>query len=216
MRSLRILFPFVLLGLASCAGSEKPSAALSSLRAASVTTTTGVAAPSTQVAVTSVAVVPASTTSTTAAKKLEVVVAEAAVQNWMVDREGCYLAIGSCDPTSFTPEGSSFRDQVTKLVADYRAADFKLRANTEDPSYMVVKGAVLGADRTTAEVKACYWSTEIVYEPNEKAVGGEIISNDKKSSRDMVLQMGLVGKRWLITDYKTVTKYEGFNTCPAK
>jgi hypothetical protein len=215
MRSLRILFPFVLLGLASCAGSEKPSAALSSLRAASVTTTTGVAATSTQIAVTA-AVVPASTTSTTAAKKLEVVVAEAAVQNWMVDREGCYLAIDSCDPTSFTPEGSAQRDRMSKSVADYRAANFRVRTNIEDPSYLVVKGTVLGADRQSADVTVCLWSTAIVYEPNEKAAGGEIVSDDTKSTYDMVFQMVLVGKRWLVADLRLTTKYEGFNKCPAK
>ena len=142
--------------------------------------------------------------------------AEAAIQNWMVDRETCFLAVDTCDPTLFTPEGSAQREGVTKIVTEFRAANLRMRTNADDPSYFVVKGAVLAADRTTAEVKACYWSTEIVYEPNDKAVGGEIISNEKKSSRDVVLQMVLVGKRWLITDYKNTTKYEGFNTCPAK
>ncbi len=212
MRCRRSLFPFVLLGLASCAGSAKPSPALSALRASSVSTTTAVTATSTAVVVT----VPASTTSTTAARNLEVVVAEAAVQNWMVDREGCLLAIVTCDPTTFTPEGSVNRQLVTKRVTDYRAANFRVRANTEDPSYTVVKGTVLGAGRTTAEVKACYWSTGVVFEPNEKAAGGEIISDDKKSSYDMVFQMVLVGKRWLIADYTVPTEYEGSNTCPAK
>jgi hypothetical protein len=216
MRYLRILFPLVLLGVASCSGSEKPSPALSSLRASSASTSMSVVAATSSTVASPAVAVPSSTTSTTAAKKLEAVVAEAAVQNWMVDREGCYLAIDSCDPTSFTPDGSNFREQVTKLVADYRAANFKLRANTDDPSYIVVKSVVLGADRTTADVTTCYWSTAIVYEPNEKAVGREIISNDKKSSRDMELTMGLFGKRWLIKDYRNVTKYEGFNTCPAK
>jgi hypothetical protein len=160
--------------------------------------------------------VPASTTSTTAAKKLEVVVAEAAVQNWMVDRQACLLAVETCDPNSFTPEGSAYRERVTKSVTDYRAANFRVRPNTDDPSYMVSKGTVIGADRTSAEVKVCYWSTAIVFEPNEKAASGEIISNDKKSSFDMVIQMVLVGKRWLIADYALPTEYEGFNSCPAK
>ena len=207
----------MLLGLASCAGSAKPSAALSSLRASSVTTTAAAAATSRTAATTAAAVtVPPSTTSITAAKSLELVVTEAAVQNWMVDREGCYLAIDTCDPTTFTPEGSDFRERVTKLVTDYRAANFKMRTNTDDPSYIVAKGTVLGADRTTAEVKACYWSTGIVFEPNEKAAGGEIISNDKKSSYDLVIHMVLIGRRWLITDNTRTTEYEGFNTCPAK
>ena len=65
-------------------------------------------------------------------------------------------------------------------------------------------------------MKACYWSTAIVYEPNEKAAGGEIISNDEKLSYDVVFQMVLVGKRWLITETRNLTEYEGFNTCPAK
>jgi hypothetical protein len=160
--------------------------------------------------------VPPSSTSTTVAKSLEVVVAEAAAKNWIADREGCYFAIDSCDPTSFTPEGSVFRERVTKLVADYRAANFKVRSNADDPSYIVVKGTVLGSDRTTAEVKACHWSTAVVFEPNEKAAGGEIISDDTKSSYDMVIQMVLVGKRWLIKDYTSTTEYQGFNTCPAK
>jgi hypothetical protein len=217
MRSLRILFPLVLFGFASCSGSEKPSAALSSLRASSPSTTVGGSATSDAVVTTAAAVtVPPSTTSTTAAKPLESVVAEAAVQNWMVDREGCYLAIDKCDPTVFTPEGSDFRAQVTKIVTDYRAANFRMRPNVDDPSYMIVRETVIGTDRITAALKACYWSTEVVFEPNEKAAGGEIISNDKKSSRDMELSMALVGKRWLITEYKTRTKYEGFNTCPAK
>jgi hypothetical protein len=202
----------VLLGLASCAGSEKPSAALSSLRAASVTTTTsGVTATTTSVAPT----VPPSTTSTTPPKKLEVVVAEAAVQNWMVDRLGCLLAMDTCDPTMFTPDGSVQRELVTKTVRDYQAANLRVRTNTDDPSYIVSKGAVVGADRTTAEVKACYWSTAIVYEANDKAAGGEIISNDKKLSYDVVFQMVKVGKRWLIADFTLPTEYEGFNTCPA-
>jgi hypothetical protein len=217
MRCLRSLFPLLLLGLASCSASSKPSAALSSLRASSAPTTAGVTTTSTAVASTAVAVtVPQSTTSTATAKSLEVVVAEAAVQNWIVDREGCYLAIDTCDPTLFTPEGSAQREAVTKIVTEFRTANLRMRGNADDPSYIVVKGAVLGADRATAEVKACYWSTEIVYEPNVKVVGGEIVSNDKKSSRDVVLQMVLVGKRWLISDFKNTTKYEGFNTCPAK
>ena len=217
MRCLRILFPLMLLGLASCSGSEKPSAALSSLRASSASPTVVGTATSTSAASTVVAVtVPPSPTSTTAAKKLEVVVAEAAVQNWIVDREACFLSLATCDPTSFTPEGSVNRERVTKVLTDYREANFRVRANTEDPSYMVAKGAVLGVDRTTAEVKACYWSTSIVFEPNDKAAGGEIISNDKKESYDMVIQMAMVGKRWFIADYRNTTKYEGFNGCPAK
>ncbi len=147
---------------------------------------------------------------------MEVVVAEAAVQNWMVDREGCYLAIDSCDPTSFTPEGSAQRDRMSKSVADYRAANFRVRTNIEDPSYLVAKGTVLGADRQSADVTVCLWSTAIVYEPNEKAAGGEIVSDDTKSTYDMVFQMVLVGKRWLVADLRLMTKYEGFNKCPAK
>jgi hypothetical protein len=143
-------------------------------------------------------------------------VTEAAIQNWLVDRQACLLAVDTCDPNSFTPEGSVYRERVTKSVTDYRAANFRVRPNTDDPSYMVSKGTVIGADRITAEVKVCYWSTAIVFEPNEKAVGGEIISNDKKSSFDMVIQMVLVGKRWLIADYALPTEYEGFNSCPAK
>jgi hypothetical protein len=215
MRCLRILFPLVLFGLASCSGSEKPSAALSSLRASSVSTTPVAAATSTAAASTAVTV-PLSTTSTTAAKSLEAVVAEATVQNWMVDRQGCLLAIETCDPTTFTPEGSVNRELVTKRVMDYRAANFRVRTNNDDPSYTVTKGVVLGADRTKAEVTACYWSTGVVFEPNERAAGGEIISNDKKSSYDMVFQVVLVGKRWLIADYTVPTEYEGFNSCPAK
>jgi hypothetical protein len=215
MRRLRILFPLVLFGLASCSGSEKPSAALSSLRAASVPTTPVAAATSAAAASTAVTV-PPSTTSTTAAKSLEVVVAEAAIQTWLIDRQACLLAVNTCDPNSFTPEGSVYRERVTKSVSDYRAANLRVRANTDDPSYMVNKGAVLGPDRSTAEVKVCYWSTAIVFEPNEKAAAGEIISNDKKSSFDMVIQMVLVGKRWLIADYALPTEYEGFNSCLAK
>ncbi len=154
----------MLLGLASCAGSAKPSPALSSLRASSVSTTAGVTATSTAVAGT----IPPSTTSTTTAKSLELVVVEAAVQNWMVDRLGCLLAIDTCDPTSFTPDGSVQRELVAKTVKDYRGANLRVRTNTDDPSYIVTKGAVVSSDRTTAEVKACYWSTAIVYEPNEK------------------------------------------------
>jgi hypothetical protein len=150
------------------------------------------------------------------AKSLELVVAEAAAQNWMADREGCLLAIETCDPTSFTPEGSAQRELVSKRVTDYRAANFRVRTNVDDPSYVVAKRVDLGEDRTTAEVNACYWSTGIVFEPNEKAAGGEIVSDDTKSSFDMVFQMVLVGKRWLISDYTVPTKYEGFNTCPAK
>jgi mRNA-degrading endonuclease toxin of MazEF toxin-antitoxin module len=136
MRSLRILFPLVLFSLASCSGSEKPSAALSSLRASGVSTTTVAAVTSGAVASTAAAVtVPPSTTSTTAAKSLEVVVAEAAVQNWMVDRLGCLLAMDVCDPTSYTPDGSVQRQLVTKTVNDYRRANLKVRTNTNDPSY---------------------------------------------------------------------------------
>ena len=212
MRCRRSLFPFVLLGLASCAGSAKPSPALSSLRASSVSTTAGVTATSTAVAAT----IPPSTTSTTTAKSLELVVVEAAVQNWMVDRLGCLLAMDTCDPTSFTPDGSVQRELIAKTVKDYRGANLRVRTNTDDPSYIVTKGAVVSSDRTTAEVKASYWSTAIVYEPNEKAAGGEIISNDKKLSYDVVFQMVMVGKRWLIADFTLPTEYEGFNTCPAK
>jgi hypothetical protein len=150
------------------------------------------------------------------AKSLELVVTEATVQGWIVDREGCLTAIDTCDPTTFTPEGSANRNAVTKQLADYRAANLRSRVNTDDPSYIVAKGAVVGADRTTAEVKACLWSTSIVYEPNAKAAGGEIIYDDKRDSYDMVFQMVLVGKRWLISDATNLTKYEGFNTCPAR
>jgi hypothetical protein len=219
MRRRLILFPLVLVVLASCSGSSKPSAAVAAAPVATVPTTAAAASTSTAAATTSTvaaATVPPSTTSTTAAKRLEVVVAEAAAQNWMTDREGCLVAIETCDPTSFTPEGSAQRELVSKRVTDYRAANFRVRTNVDDPSYVVAKRVDLGADRTTAEVKACYWSTGIVYEPNEKAAGGEIISDDTKSSYDMVFQMVLVGKRWLITDYTVPTKYEGFNTCPAK
>ncbi len=143
--------------------------------------------------------------------------AEAAVQNWMVDREGCLLAIDTCDPTAFTPEGSANRERLTK-VGDGLSGG-QLQRCVPIPTTRVTsfaKGVVLGADRTTAEVKACYWSTDIVFEPNEKAAGGEIISNDKKASFDLVIQMVLVGKRWLIADFTNLTEYEGFNTCPAK
>jgi hypothetical protein len=133
----------------------------------------------------------------------------------MVDRGGCFLAIDKCDPTSFTPEGSPFRTELTKVVTDFRAANLRIRTNTEDPSYAVATGAVVGADRTTAEVKACFWNTNVVFEPNEKAAGGEIISDDKKLSKDLILKMVLVGKRWLIADYDVPTDHEGFNTCPA-
>ncbi len=204
----------MLLVLASCSGSSKPSAAVAAAPTATVPTTVAVAA-TTAVTVTTTAVA-APTTSTTVAKILEVVVAEAAAQNWMVDREGCLLTIDTCDPTTFTPEGSAQRELVSKRVTDYRAANFRVRTNVDDPSYVVAKRVDLGADRTTAEVKACYWSTGIVFEPNEKATGGEIVSDDTKSSYDMVFQMVLVGKRWLISDYTVPTKYEGFNTCPAK
>jgi hypothetical protein len=219
MRRRLILLPLVLLVLASCSGSSKPSAAVAAAPVATVPTTAVAASTSTAAATTSIvaaATVPPSTTSTTAAKSLELVVAEAAAQNWIVDREGCYLAIDTCDPTSFTPEGSLQRERVTKVVMDYRAANLKMRTNSDDPSYIVVKRVDLGADRTTAAVKACYWSTGIVYEPNEKAAGGEIISDDKKASYDVVMQMVRIGKRWLISENTRPTEYEGFNTCPAK
>jgi hypothetical protein len=213
----QILFPLVLLGLASCSGSSKPSAALSSLRASSASTTAGVTATSTAVASTvAVSTVPPSTTSTAAARSLEVVVAEAAVQIWMVDREVCLSSVDTCDPTSFTPEGSVLRELMTKQVADYRQANLRSRVNTDDPSYMVIRGAVLDPDRTTAGVKACLWSTSIVFEPNEKAAGGEIVFDGTKSSFDVAFQMVLVGKRWLISNRTLTTEYQGFNSCPAK
>jgi hypothetical protein len=213
MRRCRLLFPLVLLVLTSCSGSSKPGAAVAAAPTTVVVpSTAAVPLTTTVVAVT----VPPSTTSTTVAKTLELVVAEAAAQNWMGDREGCYLTIETCDPTTFTPEGSAQREGVNKVVVDFRAANFKMRTNLDDPSYIVVKRVVVGSDRTTAEVKACYWSTGIVYEPNEKAAGGEIISNDKKASYDVVMQMLLVGKRWLIAENTRSTTYEGFNTCPAR
>jgi hypothetical protein len=214
MRRRLILLPLVLLVLASCSGSSKPSAAVAAAPVATVPTTAVVAATTSAVPVTAPVVV--STTSTTVAKRLEVVVAEAAAQNWMVDRENCLLAIDTCDPKLFTPEGSLEQKLVTKVVTDYRAANFNVRVNTDDPTYLVVKKVELGPDRTTAEAKACFWSTDIVFEPNEKATGGEIISDDTKSSYDMVFQMVLVGKRWLIADHTRTTEYQGFNTCPAK
>jgi hypothetical protein len=216
MRRLRILFPLVLFGLASCSGSEKPSAALSSLRAASVPTTAGVGATTAVVATTSVVTVPLSTTSTTVAKSLEVVVAEATVQNWMVDRENCLSSVDTCDPTSFTPEGGVMRDVMTKQVADYRQASLRSRVNADDPSYLVIRGVVVGPDRTTADVKACLWSTSIVFEPNEKAAGGEIVFDGTKSSFEIAFQMVVVGKRWLISNRTLTTEYQGFNSCPAK
>lgn len=150
------------------------------------------------------------------AKRLEVVVAEAAAQNWMVDRENCLLAVDTCDPKLFTPEGSVQRERLTKALTGYRAANFKVRLNTDDPTYLVVQKVELGADRTRAEAKACFWSTDVVFEPNEKAAGGEIISDDTKASYDLLLQVVLVDKQWLITDYTKLVKYEGFNSCPAK
>jgi hypothetical protein len=215
MRRRLILPPLVLLVLASCSGSSKPSAALAASPTATVPTSAAAASTSTAAATTTTSL-PASTTSTTVAKRLEVVVAEAAAQNWMVDRENCLLAIDTCDPKLFTPEGSLEQKLVTKVVTDYRAANFNVRVNTDDPTYLVVQKVELGADRTTAEAKACFWSTDIVFEPNEKATGGEIISDDTKSSYDMVIQMVLVGKRWLIADHTRTTEYQGFNTCPAK
>jgi hypothetical protein len=219
MRRRLILFPLVLLVLASCSGSSKPSAAVAAAPVATVPTTAAAASTSAGAATTSTvaaATVTPSTTSTTSAKSLELVVAEAAAQNWMVDRENCLLAIDTCDPKLFTPEGSLEQKLVTKVVTDYRAANFNVRVNTDDPTYLVVQKVELGADRTTAEAKACFWSTDIVFEPNEKATGGEIISDDTKSSYDMVIQMVLVGKRWLIADHTRTTEYQGFNTCPAK
>jgi hypothetical protein len=214
MRRRLILLPPVLLVLASCSGSSKPSAAVAAAPVATVPTSAAAASTTSAVPVTAPVVV--STTSTTVAKRLEVVVAEAAAQNWMVDRENCLLAIDTCDPKLFTPEGSLEQKLVTKVVTDYRAANFNVRVNTDDPTYLVVKKVELGADRTTAEAKACFWSTDIVFEPNEKATGGEIISDDTKSSYDMVFQMVLVGKRWLIADHTRTTEYQGFNTCAAK
>jgi hypothetical protein len=219
MRRRLILPPLVLLLLASCSSSSKPTSAVAAAPVATVPTTAAAASTSTAAATTSTvaaATVPPSTTSTTAAKSLELVVAEAAAQNWIVDRENCFLTIDTCDPTSFTPDGSVQRERVTKLVTDYRVANFKVRINADDPTYLVVKRVELSADRTTAEVKACYWSTDIVFEPNEKATSGEIISDDTKSSYDMVFKMVLVGKRWLVTENESLTEYQGFNTCPAK
>jgi hypothetical protein len=205
----------VLLVLASCSGSSKPSAAVAASPVATVPTTAAAASTSAAAATTTTSL-PASTTSTTVAKRLEVVVAEAAAQNWMVDRENCLLAVDTCDPTSFTIEGSVQRERLTKAVTEYRAANFRVRLNTDDPTYLVVKNVELGADRTTAEAKACFWSTDVVFEPNEKAAGGEIVSDDTKASYDLLFQVVLVGKRWLITDYTKLVKYEGFNSCPAK
>jgi hypothetical protein len=213
----RILFPLVLFALVSCSGSAKSTSAVpalptSSAPAATATTATTATAASTSVATT----VSPATTSTTAAKTLEQVVAEAAAQNWMVDREGCYLAMNTCDPTLFTPEGSVQRDMVTKVVTDSRAANLQMRTSPDDPSYIVLKKVVLGPDRTTAEVTGCYWDTGVMFEPNDKATGGEIIYNDKKQSDDVILHMVLVGKRWLVSERTRTTTYEGFNSCPAR
>jgi hypothetical protein len=214
MRCRLILLPLVLLVLASCSGSSKPSAPVAAAPVATVPTTAVAASTTSAVPVTAPVVV--STTSTTVAKRLEVVVAEAAAQNWMVDRENCLLAVDTCDPKLFTPEGSVQRERLTKALTDYRAANFKVRLNTDDPTYLVVQKVELGADRTRAEAKACFWSTDVVFEPNEKAAGGEIISDDTKASYDLLLQVVLVDKQWLITDYTKLVKYEGFNSCPAK
>jgi hypothetical protein len=219
MRRRLILLPLVLLVLASCSGSSKPSAAVAAAPVATVPTSAAAASTSTAAATTTTvtaATVPPSTTSTTAAKSLELVVAEAAAQNWMVDRENCLLAVDTCDPKLFTPEGSVQRERLTKALTDYRAANFMVRLNTDDPTYLVVQKVELGADRTRAEAKACFWSTDVVFEPNEKAAGGEIISDDTKASYDLLLQVVLVDKQWLITDYTKLVKYEGFNSCPAK
>ena len=144
-------------------------------------------------------------------------IAKATVTNMLNDRRPCFDAPKVCDVTKITPAVGTERARLTKGLQDLISAGWRSRSNPDDPSYLFVRKVTVSADRKSAEVFACSWDTAVVFEPNDKASGGEIIANDDKTSGDSTFTLVLEANRWLVSEIKLVTGYPtGTNQCPAK
>ena len=205
-----------IIALTSCATSTRTAPA--TVETVAVTTTTApitTTAPAPPVVTLPATTIPLPTTTTL--KSLEDAIAASVVKNVTVDRWACFDAPATCDPTSFTPTVGDLRATVVKLLKESVDAKWRTRRSTDDISYLVVRSVKVAEDRQSAEVVACEWNTEVVFEPNAKVVGGEIPVNIDKRSNEARYNAVRDKDRWLVASEETITAYPPEeNRCPPK
>jgi hypothetical protein len=82
--------------------------------------------------------------------------------------------------------------------------------NPKDPSYWVLDQVRIGSDGSTAQVKGCRWSTNVL----ESANGA--IFNDEKMSLHATIDLVAEGTTWFVSNINNDRSLEGTNDCGSR
>jgi hypothetical protein len=203
--------------LASCGGSAKKATPVAPPVSVAIATTAAptTAAPTTVPAPTAPPTTAGATTTTMSLKDLEKVVRQAHAQYW-VEALPCIARPSVCDPASFTLADSLLRARLLESTKALAEKNWIVRQNESDLGLFVVESVVLNESRTVATLKECLWDSAITLQPNAGPNGEDIIVDDSKSSFENTLTMVLTEGRWLMSDRREISRYEGVNKCAGR
>jgi hypothetical protein len=129
----------------------------------------------------------------------------------------CLRAPLNCDTSWLVPDSESAIAMTNTMQA---LADRGRYVGEEDPGYYVIESITLGADGTTAEVVACWWSTAILYGPPvdpSRPVGPDnpatLANNTPDSGRELD-RLQLVNGRWVTGGNDLLDEGSETNVCP--
>jgi hypothetical protein len=185
-------------------------------------TVAGTVAPSTAVPATTVsavatAVTAAPTTSVAVDRTaLEEIVKRAAIRQILVDDRECLANPIQCNVEAITSAVGPARANLLAVVKERQHLGWLSKTNISDPSYLVVTSVLVAPDGRSAAVEACFWNTNIVYEPNAAPDGSDIIVDETKETDAVHLVMLPVGGVWRLTDGTRTIRAEGRNLCDAQ
>jgi hypothetical protein len=213
MRKIRILTAIVgsALVLSACSSGRGKATETTT------TTTTTTAAPATTVASTtttpttapttaaSTPTTAASTTTTTAGAVDQTAAIKQAFLDYEAIRYACLQQPASCDPLTYArgKRVGSERELIERVVGLHAHA----RRQENDASYWTLRSVQPSPDGTTAQVKACYWSTDII------EIDGGAIFNDEKVSYEQTIDLIVEDGRWWISYVFTDQRTPDVNSC---
>jgi hypothetical protein len=131
-----------------------------------------------------------------------------AIDGYAIAQVACLENPTSCDPSTFSR--GPLLDATRQFVAQVVALHAYGRRNDEDPSYWSVKDVTISEDGTTAEVRACHWSTDIL------ELSGGFPLNDERVTYHEVMSLVNEEGRWWIASKISERRIPGTNECAAK
>jgi hypothetical protein len=206
MRTIRFLTAVAtLLALAGCGGGQSKAAETTTTTTVVATTTTAAATTTTAAATTTAATTTTTAQTTSSAAPEPTAAIQQAILDYESVRYACLRLPATCDPLTYArgKRVDSERELIDRIVGLHAHA----RRQEDDVSYWRLRSIEVSADRTSAKVKGCYWSTDII------EIDSGAIFNDEKVSYEQTIDLAIEDGRWWISHIFTDQRTPGANTC---